>query len=144
MSSNKKVNPAPSAPALEVPNDAEIGESTYAPLEAGVYKFTVDTIDVTEIKGGPHKGKLAFNVKLKTETNRVLFKLIPMWPAGNDAKEVTWIRMARVSFVEALGISNDRLFNHTEKLIGSVVNAEVSAKDNGAYGVQNFVVKFVK
>jgi hypothetical protein len=144
MSSNKKVVPAVSAPALAVPNDAEIGESTYSPLPAGIYQFTVDTIDVTEIKGGPHQGKLAFNVKLKTESNRVLFKLIPMWQAGNDAKEVTWIRMARVSFVEALGINNEQLFNHTEKLIGSVVQAEVSAKDNGAYGVQNFVVKFVK
>lgn len=132
------------APALAVPNDAELGETSYAPLEAGIYEFTVDGIDVTEIKGGPHRGKLAFNIKLKTATNRVIFKLVPMWQAGNDAKEITWIRMSRVSFVDALGINNDKLFNHTEKLIGSVVKAEVSAKDNGAYGIQNFVVKFVK
>ena len=131
--------------AYAVPNDAELGESTYAPMPAGTYEFTVDSIDVTEIKGGPHAGKLAFNVKLKTETNRVLFKLIPMWQAGNDAREQTWIRMARVSFVEALGIDNNKLFNHTEKLLGKTVKAEVSAKDNGgAYGIQNFVVKFIK
>lgn len=131
--------------AYEVPNDAELAQSSYAPLEAGTYDFSIDTIEVTEIKGGPHAGKLAFNVKLKTESNRVLFKLIPMWQAGNDAREQTWIRMARVSFVEALGIDNNKLFNHTEKLVGKAIKAEVSAKDNGgAYGIQNFIVKFVK
>lgn len=139
---SKKQNPA--APALSIPDDAELGDVSYAPLAAGIYNFTVDGIDVTEIKGGPHKGKLAFNVKLKTDTNRVIFKLVPMWQASTDAKEITWIRMARVSFVDALGINNEQLFNHTEKLIGKAVKAEVSAKDNGAYGIQNFIVKFVK
>ena len=129
--------------AVFVPDDSEIPASSVSPLEAGIYEFRIDDITVTEVKAGPHQGKLAFNVKLKTEANRVLFKMIPMWQASGDAKEVTWIRMARVSFVEALGIDNQILFNHTEKLLGKVVKAEVSAKDNGAYGVQNFVVKFV-
>jgi hypothetical protein len=52
--------------------------------------------------------------------------------------------MARVSFVEALGISNTALFVATQDIVGSSVKVVVDAKENGSYGVQNFVVKFQK
>jgi hypothetical protein len=133
-----------------IPDDSVIASESFAPLAKGTYEFVIDSITDTTIIGGKHAGKPAFNVKLKSpESGRVLFKLVPKWaaPTGEAASvksEMDWIRMARVSFVEALGINNTALFVATQDLVGSTVKAAVDAKENGSYGLQNYVVKFVK
>jgi hypothetical protein len=75
--------------------------------------------------------------------------LIPKWsvPIEKTATakaEMDWIRMARVSFVEALNIDNATLFIATQDIVGSTVKAAIDAKENGSYGLQNYVVKFEK
>jgi hypothetical protein len=133
-----------------IPDDAGLASESFAPLAKGTYEFLIDSITDTTINSGKHQGKPAFNVKLKSaETGRVIFKLIPKWqvPTEKSASaksEMDWIRMARVSFVEALGINNTALFIATQDLVGSSVKAVVDAKENGSYGLQNFVVKFEK
>lgn len=133
-----------------IPDDSHLASESFAPLPKGTYEFLIDSITDTTINAGKHAGKPAFNVKLKSaETGRVIFKLIPKWavPTEKSASaksEMDWIRMARVSFVEALNIDNTTLFIATQDLIGSSVKAVIDAKENGSYGVQNFVVKFEK
>jgi hypothetical protein len=136
--------------AIVVPDDSTLVSESFAPLEKGTYEFLIDSITDTTIASGKHAGKPAFNVKLKSaENGRVLFKLVPKWEAPKEKSaatksELDWIRMARVSFVEALRISNTQLFGATQDLVGSSVKVVVDAKENGSYGVQNFVVKFEK
>jgi hypothetical protein len=136
--------------AIVVPDDSGLASESFAPLEKGTYEFFIDSITDSTIASGQHVGKPAFNVKLKSaESGRVLFKLVPKWSAPVDKNaytksELDWIRMARVSFVEALGISNTQLFVATQDLVGMSVKVAVDAKENGSYGVQNFVVKFEK
>lgn len=136
--------------AVVVPDDSALVSESFAPLPKGTYEFIVDSITDTTIASGKHAGKPAFNVKLKSaESGRVLFKLVPKWEAPKEKSasaksELDWIRMSRVSFVEALKISNTQLFVATQDLVGSSVKAVVDAKENGSYGVQNFVVKFEK
>lgn len=129
-----------------VPDDSSLTAASYSPLAKGTYEFTIDGIDKTVVSSGDNKGKPAFNVKLKqAETNRVLWKLIPAWSVTIESpkNEKDWVRMARVSFVEALNVTNNELFTATESLIGLTIKTVVDTKDNGAtYGLQNFVVKF--
>jgi hypothetical protein len=145
-----KVTKSTTQEVVVVPDDSALVSDSFAPLAKGTYEFIVDSITDTEITSGKHAGKPAFNVKLKSaESGRVLFKLVPKWvaPAEKSAStksELDWIRMARVSFVEALGISNTALFVATQDIVGSSVKVVVDAKENGSYGVQNFVVKFQK
>lgn len=135
-----------------IPDDSalsSVSAGTFKPLEKGTYEFVIDSIVDTTIGGGKHAGKPAFNVKLKTAQGRVIFKLIPKWSVptdktGSAKAEMDWIRMARVSFVEALGIDNAALFVATQDLVGSTIKAAIDSKENGSYGVQNFIVKFEK
>jgi hypothetical protein len=132
-----------------IPDDSALSAGSFAPLAKGTYEFVVDAITDTTIGGGKHAGKPAFNVKLKTTQGRVIFKLIPKWAVptektGTAKAETDWIRMARVSFVEALGIDNAALFIATQDIVGSTVKASIDAKENGSYGLQNYVVKFEK
>ena len=133
-----------------IPDDSGLTTAAFTPLPKGTYEFIVDSITDTTINNGKHAGKPAFNVKLKSpESGRVIFKLIPKWavPTEKSASaksEMDWIRMARVSFVEALAIDNATLFIATQDLVGHSVKAVIDAKENGSYGLQNFVVKFEK
>jgi hypothetical protein len=139
---------AKNTPVVVVPDDSALTSTSYAPLEKGTYEFIIDSIDMTTVKGGANAGKAAFNVKLKqAATNRVLWKLIPAFAVTVESpkNDQDWVRMARVSFVEALGVSNTELFINTESLVGKAIKTVVDAKDNGpSYGIQNFVVKFEK
>lgn len=130
-----------------VPDDSALGVIDFKPLEPGTYPVAINSIAQVAIKGGINAGKPAFNVELVTEGRRIMFKLIPAWQVESDAPkaEKDWVRMSRVSFVQALGITNTELFVTPESLIGSIVKAVVDVKDNGPeYGEQNFIVKFVK
>lgn len=145
-----KVTKQATQAVVVVPDDSGLVSESFAPLEKGTYEFFIDSITDSTIASGQHKGKPAFNVKLKSaESNRVLFKLVPKWAAPVEntpatKSELDWIRMARVSFVEALGISNTQLFVATQDIVGMSIKAAVDSKENGSYGVQNFVVKFEK
>lgn len=117
-----------------------------APLPAGTYAVVIEAIEPATIKSGIHQGKPALNVKLRHESNRVFFKLIPLFAvdAKSDEKTRTWVKMARVSFVEAFtpAISNTVLQANPGTLVGEVVSIVLGVQDNPGYGEQNVVKKF--
>ena len=131
-------------PTVVIPDDSALVSEVleYSPLPKGDYEVTVEDIESSQVKNGVHAGKPVLNIKLKTETNRVLYKQIPMWAASENTSERTWIRMARVAFVVGAQITNEILFTQHQNLIGTTITAVVDAKVNEGHGLQNFVVTF--
>ncbi len=132
---------------IAVPNDAVLNEVTYTVKPAGQYTMEVVDIETVTVKSGKHEGKPALNVTLAHSDNRKVWKQIPLWAAPTDEsvdsrKERDWLRMSRVAFVTALGITNNELVKTPEKLIGNLVEAVLGVQKSQNYGEQNFVVTF--
>jgi len=129
---------------FNIPDDsvlvAEVGE--YPILADGVYTVEITKVAMTQIKNGSNNGAPALNLELRTSKNRVFYKLIPLWAAGEAANERTWLRMSRVAFVTVLGITNEVLFNEPESLINKVLDVQIGHKPNAKGVVENFVVTF--
>ena len=129
---------------FNIPDDSALaaGVGVYPVLPDGDYEMAVSKIELTNIKNGVNVNAPAFNVQLRTKENRVFYKLIPLWAATGNTNGDAWLRMSRVAFVKALGITNEVLYNEPESLINMVVTSRVTSKNNAQGVLENSIVTF--
>lgn len=115
-----------------------------APLAAGSYTVVIESVEETTVKSGSHAGKPALNVKLRHESNRVFWKLVPMFAvtAKSDKNLQVWVQMSRVSLVDALGITNIVLQANPESLVGESVDVILGITEDAVRGPVNVVKRF--
>ena len=117
---------------IVVPDDSALVASSYEPLPAGDYKLEIVSIEFKQF-GATSKfaGEPGLNFQFKTETNRRIYKLIPLFAVNDQSPKgaAQFVQMSRVSLVRALGITNADLVQKFDDLAGRVVTATISVQE---------------